>query len=117
MLIQVEVREDNTGLNYYCGEIEQKEFDEIISGTYPKDFIHLKSVFWPAKREAKKDYDETIEYVVKFGSGDRQNFTGDLYIRKKDIILISTLREVAHRDGRKLGDLSQEIYKRESVSD
>ena len=38
--------------------------------------------------EKKDEFEHDIDYVVRYGVGDRKNFAGDLYIRKENIILI-----------------------------
>ena len=108
MLIQIEVQEDNRGLSHYSGYIDKDVLNAIIDGTHREPFIRLTDVFWPATREKKGEFEHDLDYIVRYGFGDRKNFAGDMYIRKENIILISPLREIAHRDGRNLGDYSAE---------
>lgn len=111
MLVQIEVQEDNRGLSHYSGDIDQDVLESIVNGSHKEPFIHLRDVFWPATREKKDEYEHDIDYVARYGVGDKRNFVGDMYIRKENIILISPLRCIAHRDGRKLGDYSAEKKK------
>ncbi|HRE79715.1 MAG TPA: hypothetical protein PLN52_01645 [Opitutaceae bacterium] len=108
MLIEIEVQEDDRGLGYYCGDIDKSVLDAIVDGTHNQPFIRLTEVFWPATRPAKEDFQEEIDYVVRYGTGDRQNYVGDIYVKKAHIVLMSPLKSIAHRNGRRLGDLSAE---------
>ncbi len=108
MLVEVEIHEDQRGLGYYCGDLDKNVLEAIVAGTYSQPFIRLTDVFWPASRTPKEEYDEEMRYVVRYGSGDYQNYIGDMYIKKENIVLISPLRSIADRDGKKLGDLSAE---------
>jgi hypothetical protein len=108
MLVQIEVQEDSRGLSHYSGEIDKDILVSIVNGTHKDPFIRLTDVFWPATREKKDEFENDLDYVVRYGVGDKKNFVGDMYIRKENIILISPLRAIAHRDGRRLGDYSAE---------
>ena len=87
-------------------------FPATMDGTHSQPFIRLTNVFWPATRPAKEDFDDAIDYVARYGYGDKQNYSGDLYVKKSHIVLISPLRAVAHRNGSKLGDLTEEKNKK-----
>lgn len=112
MLIEIEIQEDGRELGYYCGDIDKDVFASIVDGTHAQPFVRLTNVFWPATRPAKEDFEDDMQYVARYGTGDRQNYTGDLYVKKSHIVLLSPLRAVAHRNGDRLGDLTEEKNKR-----
>lgn len=111
MLIEIEIQEDGQDLGYYCGDIDEDVFASIIDGTHSQPFIRLTKMFWPAKRPAKDEFDEDVKYVARYGMGDYQNYLGDLYVKKSHIVMMSPLRAIAHRNGAKLGDLTEEENK------
>lgn len=113
MLIEIEIQEDGRELGYYCGDIDKDVFAAVIDGTHAQPFIRLTNVFWPATRPAKEDFDDAIDYVARYGFGDKQNYVGDVYVKKSHIVLLSPLKAVAHRNGKRLGDLTDEKKKKD----
>ena len=99
MLVKIEVAEDNDGLAFYSGVIDDTEFEQLVSGQLTRLFIKLDQVFWVYTKKGKSEWEEDKKLMVKYGEGVKKNCAGTLYIRADRIRLISPLKAVAMDDG------------------
>lgn len=99
MLVKIEVAEDNDGLAFYSGVIDDTEFEQLVGGQLTRAFIKLDQVFWIYTKKGKSEWEEDRKVMVKYGEGVKQNCVGSLYIRADRIRLMSPLKAVAMDDG------------------
>ncbi len=90
--VELEVQEDDEGLNCYCGLVEQAHFEQLVGGDAdgPLRFLRLEHVFWTRTRK-DADWEEERRQVVELGRGRWGNHKGSMYFRVDNIILISPL--------------------------
>lgn len=99
MLVKIEVAEDEDGLGYYSGVIDDAEFELLVTGRLTHPFVKLDQVFWAFTRKGKSEWDEDKRVMVRYGEGVKKNCVGSLYIRADRIRLMSPLKGVAMDDG------------------
>ncbi len=90
--IEVEVHEDDDGLNCYSGLANKELIDKIVSGSVERDrtFLRLDHVFW-TKTKKETEWGSATREVVEYGKGGNGNYKGSIYIRVDRIFLLSPL--------------------------
>ncbi len=90
--VEIEVKEDDDGLNCYSGLAEKEQLDRIVesSGDGAPGFLRLDHVFW-TRTEKESEWASEKRQVVELGKGRWGNHKGTMYFRTENIILVSPL--------------------------
>ena len=90
--VEIEVQEDDDGLNCYSGLAEKKQLDQIVNGggECSLRFLHLEHVFW-TRTVKESEWAPESRRVIEYGKGRWGNHKGSMYFRCDNIILISEL--------------------------
>ena len=99
MWIEIDVYEDPSGLATYSGEAADEDVALITEGKYTKPFLKLDHVFMNITRKPKGEWEEEKKFLMRWGHGERQNYTGHMFTRVDRIVHITPLRAMALRDG------------------
>ena len=91
--IEVEVQEDDDGLNCYSGLADKREFEQIVcgEGECSLRFLRLDHVYW-IKTTQETEWSKETHEVVEYGKGRYGHQKGSMYFRVEHIILISELK-------------------------
>lgn len=101
--IEVEVQEDDDGLNCYSGLAVKEQVEKILDGTNTAPFLKLDHVFW-IRTDKETEWEKERRKVVEYGKGRYGNQKGSMYFRVDKIILLSELRGGAELQRRFLKD-------------
>lgn len=90
--VEIEVKEDDDGLNCCSGLAEREQIDRIVGsgGECPVGFLRLDHVLW-TRTDKESEWASEKRQVVELGKGRWGNHKGTMYFRTKNIILISPL--------------------------
>lgn len=90
--VEIEVQEDDDGLNCYSGLAGKKQFDQIVSGggECPLRFLRLDHVYW-TRTNKESEWATESRQVVEYGKGRWGNHKGTMYFRAENILLVSEL--------------------------
>ena len=90
--VEIEVYEDDDGLNCYCGLTEKEQLDRLVhaGGECSLRFLILDHVFW-TRTDKESEWATEHRRVVELGKGRWTNYRGPMYFRADHVILVSPL--------------------------
>ena len=90
--VEIEVHEDDDGLNCYSGLASRELIEQIVNGSVDRErtFLRLDHMFW-TKTNKETEWESASREVVEYGKGKNGNYKGSIYIRVDRIYLLSPL--------------------------
>ena len=90
--LEVEVSDEEDGLNSICGLAERDQFEQIVlgGGTCALRFLKLEHVFW-IRTDKESEWAEEKRRVMEYGKGRWGNQKSSMYLKTDNIVMVSEL--------------------------